>query len=450
MNNESTSSSIVNVIIWLFLLMSIFLLIYIYYRSEIVYQGFKSVIYFKYYIISILGVIFWGFALKLSKSVKEKIVLLVASILASLYLVEAIMSIGFIKKYSRIIAAHEQGIEFDSRSKLQVIDDYRDIGVNAVAHVIPRDFIDPASSLNTVPITPFSGISNRMTVFCNENGEYATFVSDRYGFNNLDALWDSEKVEWLLIGDSFTEGACVDPDKNIAGQIQLKTGESVINLGYSGNGPLIELATLKEYGEIKKPKKVIWLYLEENDLTENLPYEKESSFLLNYLQPGFTQNLIHKQKLINDSLSKYILSRENERRSVRSFMFLSNLRTFIKFDYQLDKIFKIDPLFAEILMEARDRVNAQGGQLYFVYLPEFSRYSSSNVDHGNYKKRNEVISIVQDLKIPVIDIHQNSFINHKDILSMFALRMNGHYSPYGYKEVANTIIQQVKKYENNK
>ena len=180
------------------------------------------------------------------------------------------------------------------------------------------------------------------------------------------------------------------------------------------------------------------------------PYEKESSLLLNYLQPGFTQNLIHKQKLIDDSLSKFTLSREKEKRSVRSFMFLSNLRTFIQFDYQLDKILKIDPLFAEILMEARDRVNAQGGQLYFVYLPGISRYSSSNVDHGNYKKRNEVISIVQDLKIPVIDIHQNSFINHKDILSMFALRIGGHYSAYGYKEVANTIIQQVKKYENNK
>jgi len=139
MNNESTSSGIVNVIIWLFLLMSIFLLIYIYYRSEIVYQGLKSVIYFKYYIISILGVIFWGFVLKLSKSVKEKIVLLVASILASLYLVEAIVSTGYIKKYSKIIAAHEQGIEFDYRSKLQVIDDYRDIGVDIVAHVIPRN-----------------------------------------------------------------------------------------------------------------------------------------------------------------------------------------------------------------------------------------------------------------------------------------------------------------------
>ena len=102
MNNERTSSSIVNVIIWLFLLMSIFLLIYIYYRSEIVYQGFKSAIYIKYYIISILGVIFWGFALKLSKSVKEKIVLLVVSILASLYLLEAILSTGYIKKYSSI------------------------------------------------------------------------------------------------------------------------------------------------------------------------------------------------------------------------------------------------------------------------------------------------------------------------------------------------------------
>ena len=33
---------------------------------------------------------------------------------------------------------------------------------------------------------------------------------------------------------------------------------------------------------------------------------------------------------------------------------------------------------------------------------------------------------------------------------MFALRIGGHYSAYGDKEDANTIIQQVKKYENNK
>ncbi len=33
---------------------------------------------------------------------------------------------------------------------------------------------------------------------------------------------------------------------------------------------------------------------------------------------------------------------------------------------------------------------------------------------------------------------------------MFSLCMGGHCSAYGYKEVANTIIQQVKKYENNK
>ena len=38
------------------------------------------------------------------------------------------------------------------------------------------------------------------------------------------------------------------------------TSESVVNLGIHGSGPLVELATLKEYAESVRPKKVFWVY----------------------------------------------------------------------------------------------------------------------------------------------------------------------------------------------
>ena len=45
---------------WLFLAVSMLLLIYTYYRSEITYQGANHVKYFKYYLISLAGILFWG------------------------------------------------------------------------------------------------------------------------------------------------------------------------------------------------------------------------------------------------------------------------------------------------------------------------------------------------------------------------------------------------------
>ena len=50
------------------------------------------------------------------------------------------------------------------------------------------------------------------------------------------------------MGDSFTQGSCVQQNENFASQIGSLTKQSAISVGMSGNGPLIELASLKEYG----------------------------------------------------------------------------------------------------------------------------------------------------------------------------------------------------------
>ena len=83
----------------------------------------------------------------------------------------------------------------------------------------------------------------------------------------MDELWNKE-IDLLLIGDSAVLGSCVNYSDTLAGNLNLKY--NTISLGYGGNGPLIELGTIKEYIHLVKPKKVLWIYSEVNDLSDML------------------------------------------------------------------------------------------------------------------------------------------------------------------------------------
>ena len=113
-----------------------------------------------------------------------------------------------------------------------------------------------------------------------------------------------KKVEILLLGDSYTEGYSVNSQDNIA-HFLAQDFKHVRNLGKSGNGPLIEFATLSEYGNFFKPKYILWLYC-QNDIV-NLRSELESSTLRKYLfQESFSQNLITRQVEIDQAISQFI------------------------------------------------------------------------------------------------------------------------------------------------
>ena len=108
---------------------------------------------------------------------------------------------------------------------------------------------------NKKKIFPLAGVSNVLTINCNENGKMSEYVSDRYGFNNEDKIWDYKKIDVLMLGDSFAHGACVDEDENLLYHLSNDPKKKIINLGYGANGPLIELASYIEYG-IEKNQKI--------------------------------------------------------------------------------------------------------------------------------------------------------------------------------------------------
>lgn len=215
-------------------------------------------------------------------------------------------------------------------------------------------------------------------------------------------------------------------------------------MGSGGNGPLLEYAALVEYGKALKPAKVLWVYCEKNDLSGDLQSEKNNPLLMQYIEDGFSQNLINRQQEVDSRLGKYIISAQPQ-----PLLFIINrirlhaIRNVIGFD--VDAI-NLDPLFAEILTKAKAEVDGWEGKLYFVYLPEYTRYKKS-FSHDDFRRKSEVIEVVKGLGIPVIDIHQEVFANHPDPLALFPFRQPGHYNAHGYSETAKAIVTGVNKYE---
>lgn len=295
---------------WIFLALSILLLMFTYYRAGIIYQGTLNDHYFKYYLIVIGGVAFWVTVLQLKERIRINVITVVIFSIVGLYMVEGgLVFLKSIQPNVRAVLADKIGIEYDKRTRLEVIEDLIAEGVSAVPTVFPQALLKSigSSEKDINALFPLGGISNRTTVYGNESGKYLIYKSDRYGFNNPDNQWNSQPIEWLLLGDSFAHGAQVQPGQEIAGQIRSITGNRAINLGIRGNGPLVEYATLVEYGKAVNASKVLWIYFEGNDLVEDLEREKNNPLLMQYMKNGFSQSLLDRQKEIDIKLERDIV-----------------------------------------------------------------------------------------------------------------------------------------------
>jgi hypothetical protein len=95
-------------------------------------------------------------------------------------------------------------------------------------------------------------------------------------------------------------------------------------------------------------------------------------------------------------------------------------------------------LFRNVMLQARTRVERWGGQLVFVYLPDWDRYAGNTTLQA--AKRGEVIDTARGLGIPVIDI-DSAFLAHGDPLSFFPFRRPGHYNAAGHRAVAEAVLK---------
>ena len=420
-----------------FLTISILLLFYTFYRSEITYSGDKRNYYLTYYILSFLLIFFSIVTFFISYKIKEYMIIISFSLLISLYLFEGYLTVDLNDKYQ--LYEKETGKKWDKRLPYEIYDDLRKenneivITARATLHENKNN-----------PIFSIAGISNSKTIHCNENGYYSIYQSDRYGFNNPDIEWDSNQIEFLLVGDSYTHGSCVNRPNDIGSVLRTLSNKSVLNLGYRGNGPLVEYITLREY-LTPKVKKVLWIF-SANDLY-NLENEMNAEILKNYLNDiSFTQNLRLKQKEIDTNLKIFLKSYEErlkklEKKSIlKEFIKIYNIRNLI-LKKEEEAAAASTEKFKKVIRLAKDLTKKNNSKLYFVYLPGYARYVNKVDINKTYIS---VKNITEELGIPFIDIHKEVFENKENLLDFFPFEQNGHYNINGYSKVGQTIYNFAK------
>jgi hypothetical protein len=357
----------------------------------------------------------------------------------------------------RAALAKRMGRSFDVRSRGEVIADLRKDGIDAVGRVPPYLFLSRTAGaaplrLDGVEVIPLAGISDRLTVLCNESGEWVTYRSDEHGFHNPRGLWSARPLDVLLVGDSFTHGVCVPSNKNFVAAIRHRYPKT-ISLGYAGNGPFLQFAALSEFGAYLRPRVVFWCYYEGNDLSD-LRSEQESGLLRDYLRPDFNHGLVRRQQDVDRALEAYFedqfrrgidpVESPRQRRSVfqqiAAYGKLSTLRRRFQLVYGTQHAEQIDQ-FRDILLQAQRRVTGWGGALYFVYLPTWSTYSTGP-NPAQREARAAVLAVVHNLGIPLIDVH-GVFAQMPDPLSLFPLRQPGHYTEDGNGVVAAAILEAI-------
>lgn len=266
-------------------------------------------------------------SVRLRPAAKIALAMVCSSVLVSLYVLElvfhlatAVLGTGAVNNW--IDGASEQkkteiqrlaanfGVQFDTRDLIEVLMDVQARGMEAVPAVYPSALLEqqngPLKSIihiKGVEVLPLGGISNKATVLCNENGQYIIYQSDEHGFHNPNGLWSSERLDIAIVGDSFAQGFCVPSEKNFMALIRRRY-PATLSLGMGGNGPLLELATVKEFLPSLKPNVVLWAYFGKNDLIE-LRNETNVPLLLRYLKPNYRQNLLSLQAEIDQALLAY-------------------------------------------------------------------------------------------------------------------------------------------------
>jgi len=419
-----------------FLIVSSLILIYTFYRSEIFHEGSIRDHYIIYYIISLIFISFSIITFFISEVIKVYLIIILISTISSTYLFEGYLVFfrdnSMLEKREKIYL-ETTGKKYDKRSKLQVYNDLKQENYEDLAVTIGRTYF-----LRSNSIVPLSGLPNAMTIFCNENGYYNIYQSDRYGFNNPDTEWDAKEIEYLLIGDSFTQGACVNRPYDITSVLRKLSNKSAINLGISSSGSLTEFASLREYLP-KNVRNIILLYYEGNDNSELLD-ELNNKILLNYLKnESYSQNLTKKQDLQTQIVKNLMV--ENLKKK-NKMIELSTLKDFIKMRSTrglfINQKITFRPELVEILKLSNKLSKQNNSDFFFVYLPEFNRYKSKNYDLNNYQK---IKSIVNYLEIPFIDIHEEVFEKEENPLKLFPFEMFGHYNVEGYGKVAQAIYR---------
>ena len=192
---------------------------------------------------------------------------------------------------------------------------------------------------------------------------------DQNGFRNEV---DLKRADMVVIGDSFVEGLTVPTEQLTSSVLARLSGQVVANLGQSAYGPLEEMVVLKRYGLPLRPRTVVWMFFEGNDLQDVTAYRRalrdSPSFWHAFVARSFTRSAMNEVKYLvspparlSGTKRSAVLETGNGQKTVAYFVYPS--KPLAKEDLTaLDET-------VDTLASAYRLLTAQGSRLVLVFVP---------------------------------------------------------------------------------
>ena len=336
---------------------------------------------------------------------------------------------------------------------LRMIKDAKKNGYKSIT-LTPEVFETPpiTNLVNKYQILPLAPMPYTKYYLCNEGYGMATYLSDRFGFRNKDALWDEKTIDAILIGDSFTHGACVEDKDTISGIMHSKN-LNIINLGTWGNGPIHYSNIISNFIEPIKPKTVILIIGPNDNLNEkNNIYnkyfpQKPKKYFDNYnkqIRPKaistdlnllYSEALPYVEELTKEIKQKGIFEGNILKRAYK-YLFLPNtikiIHSFIQMEFSIPYSSKlmIDTLISEC-------------KVYFckpiiVYIPTSDFWRPDSRSKKYLSNINDYIDSINE-NIIFIDLSQEiSKLGRKG----YSIK-GPHLSPEGYRLASELIYKNM-------
>lgn len=194
----------------------------------------------------------------------------------------------------------------------------------------------------------------------------------RYDQNGFRNEHDLKSADTVVIGDSFVEGLTVPSEHLTTSLLAHLRGEVVANLGQSAYGPLEELVVLKRYGLPLRPRTVVWMFFEGNDLGDVIGYQRAISDPPNvwraFVARSFIRSALYEVKYLASPSAKLpgakrsaVLQTPDGKEFSVYFLYPSKPLT----EQDLSALDET----ARTLSTAQQLLASQGARLVFVFVP---------------------------------------------------------------------------------
>ncbi len=207
------------------------------------------------------------------------------------------------------------------------------------------------------------------------------FQTDEKGFPNDEYTW-RDQYDIVIAGDSFTIRTA---PKTWMESLRDLTGMSVLTLGAPSWGPLNETEAIKQYGLAKKPKWVMLMYFEGNDLFNTEEYLERQATGMSWKEYDFSHSTLSDQ-LIMPHMIQYWLKKifPNADATPPHYRYPVTASTEAGLIPMVLKDFHLLPMSADYntmaksdefaaikqaLLGMKQQVEAQGGHFLLVYVP---------------------------------------------------------------------------------